>query len=211
MAQRGSGLMRQSGNPARLDPWSELHEMRRTMDDVFNRFFGYTPMNRLFEGNAPAWGWEPNIELYETQDELVFHADLPGYDREDVNLQVTADTLQISAQHREETGTQSPQNASAPAEDKATPSGTETQGESGAESLDQTTGNSTAVQASQPRHPRTYHIQSRRRQSFSVSYSLPSEIDPNKVQAIFRNGVLEVHMPKAENAKPKQVTVDVQS
>ncbi len=42
---------------------------------------------------------------------------------------------------------------------------------------------------------------------FTVSYTLPSNIDENKVNAVYRNGILEVHLPKAENAKPKTVQV----
>lgn len=37
--------------------------------------------------------------------------------------------------------------------------------------------------------------------------SLPASIDPQKVEASYRNGVLDVHLPKTEEAKPKQITV----
>ncbi len=45
---------------------------------------------------------------------------------------------------------------------------------------------------------------------FSVSYSLPVEIEPDKVKASFANGILRVDMPKAEHARPKGVTVTVE-
>jgi HSP20 family protein len=45
--------------------------------------------------------------------------------------------------------------------------------------------------------------------NFQFSYSLPCEIDPNKVQANYRNGMLELHLPKAEAVKPKPVKVNV--
>jgi len=45
---------------------------------------------------------------------------------------------------------------------------------------------------------------------FSVSYTLPVEIEPDKVKASFNNGVLRVDMPKAEHAKPKGVKVTVE-
>lgn len=45
---------------------------------------------------------------------------------------------------------------------------------------------------------------------FSVSYSLPVEIEPDKVKASFNHGVLRVDMPKAEHARPKGVTVTVE-
>jgi len=36
---------------------------------------------------------------------------------------------------------------------------------------------------------------------------LPVEIDPAKVDAVYRNGVLEVHLPRAEAAKPHRIPV----
>ncbi len=42
---------------------------------------------------------------------------------------------------------------------------------------------------------------------FTVSYTVPTNIDENKVSAVYRNGILEVHLPKAESAKPKTVKV----
>jgi len=36
---------------------------------------------------------------------------------------------------------------------------------------------------------------------------LPVEIEPAKVDAVYRNGVLEVHLPRAEAAKPHRIPV----
>lgn len=45
---------------------------------------------------------------------------------------------------------------------------------------------------------------------FLRSFSLPSNVDASKVNAAYKNGVLEVTLPKKESAKPKQIKVDVQ-
>jgi HSP20 family protein len=45
--------------------------------------------------------------------------------------------------------------------------------------------------------------------TFSASYTLPVEIDPARVAASYKDGVLQVRMPKSEAAKPKQVKVEV--
>lgn len=39
--------------------------------------------------------------------------------------------------------------------------------------------------------------------------SLPTQIDPEKVQATYEQGVLKLVVPKVEAAKPKQITVKV--
>ena len=44
---------------------------------------------------------------------------------------------------------------------------------------------------------------------FRRSVSLPTQVDANKVTANYRDGILTVTLPKAEEAKPKQIKVDV--
>jgi HSP20 family protein len=47
--------------------------------------------------------------------------------------------------------------------------------------------------------------------SFSRSFSLPNTINPDAIQAEYRNGVLTLRMPKREESKPKQIRVSVTS
>jgi len=42
---------------------------------------------------------------------------------------------------------------------------------------------------------------------FTRSFTLPSEVDAEKVEATISNGLLTMILPKAEAAKPKQITV----
>lgn len=44
---------------------------------------------------------------------------------------------------------------------------------------------------------------------FLRSFSLPANVDATKVNAAYKNGVLEVTLPKKESAKPKQIKVEV--
>ncbi len=45
--------------------------------------------------------------------------------------------------------------------------------------------------------------------TFSRSFTLPSTIDPGKIEANYVNGVLAIELPKRAEAKPKQVKVNV--
>ena len=45
--------------------------------------------------------------------------------------------------------------------------------------------------------------------AFHRSFSLPTGVDAQKVNASYKDGVLEVALPKREDAKPKQVKVEV--
>lgn len=37
----------------------------------------------------------------------------------------------------------------------------------------------------------------------------PQTIQQDSIKATFRDGILEVHVPKAEEAKPKQITISI--
>ena len=43
--------------------------------------------------------------------------------------------------------------------------------------------------------------------TFRRSISLPTRVDPSKVAATYEEGILKVTLPKAEEAKPKQIQV----
>ena len=45
--------------------------------------------------------------------------------------------------------------------------------------------------------------------TFLRSFTLPADVEGEKISAAFANGVLEVHMPKKAGAKPRSVKVDV--
>ena len=52
-----------------------------------------------------------------------------------------------------------------------------------------------------------YHRREREAGTFSRMIGLPGEVDSNKVDAKLENGILTIVVPKAEIAKPKQITV----
>lgn len=45
--------------------------------------------------------------------------------------------------------------------------------------------------------------------SFQRSFTLPSTVRSEKIDAFFRDGILNISLPKAEEAKPKQIEVHV--
>jgi HSP20 family protein len=55
----------------------------------------------------------------------------------------------------------------------------------------------------------SFHRIERRYGTFSRSFSLPQTFDTDKVGAEYKNGVLTVRLPLREEAKPRQIRVDV--
>jgi HSP20 family protein len=54
-----------------------------------------------------------------------------------------------------------------------------------------------------------YYYSERSYGSFSRSLNLPAKVQAEKIKASFKNGILEIHLPKAEEAKPKEIKVEV--
>ena len=52
------------------------------------------------------------------------------------------------------------------------------------------------------RYERTYG-------AFERSFTLPATVDAGNIKATYEHGVLTVALPKAENAKPRQIQVQV--
>ena len=57
--------------------------------------------------------------------------------------------------------------------------------------------------------PKGYAVHRQERQGlrFARSFTLPSRVDPEKVTAVARDGVLTVTLPKAPEAQPRQIQV----
>ena len=54
-----------------------------------------------------------------------------------------------------------------------------------------------------------YHRVERAYGSFMRSFTLPEDADGSKVNAEYKDGVLNIHLPKSEKAKPKSIEVKV--
>ncbi len=56
----------------------------------------------------------------------------------------------------------------------------------------------------------SYHRIERSYGSFQRSFTLPAPVRSDKIDAVFKDGMLTVSLPKSEEAKPKQIDVKVQ-
>ena len=56
----------------------------------------------------------------------------------------------------------------------------------------------------------TFHRVERTFGNFSRSFTLPRTVDPERITASYREGVLEIEVPKKEEAKPRQIRIAVQ-
>ncbi len=70
-----------------FDPLTNL----RVFEDAFTRMFNEPQSNRP---------WSPAVDIYETENELVFKADLPDVDQKDIDVRVENQTLTIAGQRK---------------------------------------------------------------------------------------------------------------
>jgi len=54
---------------------------------------------------------------------------------------------------------------------------------------------------------RTYHRRERSYGQFVRSFTLPNNVDRDRIKASFSNGLLEIELPKREEAKPRQIPI----
>jgi len=56
-------------------------------------------------------------------------------------------------------------------------------------------------------HEKNFFLRERIEKHFERRFLLPAEVDTEHIDALFRAGVLEVHVPKIEPAKPRTIEI----
>ena len=83
----------------RWEPVRELSTLQNEMNRLFGSFFD-TPTTG--NGNGGMRRWMPAMDLVETDDHFVLHADLPGLDTADVSIEVEDNVLTVSGERKAE-------------------------------------------------------------------------------------------------------------
>ena len=143
-----------------VDPFKELSAIHERMNQLFDETF--LP-GRGSEAVPAAAMWSPAVDIYESGDDIVVKAEVPGIDKGEVAVEVKDGILTLRGERRFEK------------EEKE----------------------------------ENYHRIERSYGTFVRSFGLPSSVDPEKVRAALKEGVLEVRIGKKEQAKPRKVMVAV--
>ncbi len=144
----------------RWDPFRDLISFKERMDRLFEDALGRS--RGVDESLAPG-SWSPAVDIYETGENIVMKAEIPGINRKNITLEVKENTLTLKGERKFEKEVKE----------------------------------------------ENYHRIERSYGSFQRSFTLPSNIERDKVEAKFQDGILEVTLPKVETAKPKQIKVEV--
>ena len=106
----------------------------------------------------------PTVDVYEEKDDIVVKAELPGMDKDNIEVNLTDHTLTIKGEKKKEEEVKE----------------------------------------------ENYYRSERSYGSFLRTLELPKDVHADKVKASFKNGILEVRIPKTEEAKAKEIKVKVE-
>jgi len=131
--------------------------LRNRMDSVFNGIHRSTLSEPAFTLTSNS----PRTNLMENGDNFEVLAEVPGISKDDLNIKIQGNYLEISGKRSVDT-------------------------------------------------PEGYKVHRNERggSTFSRSFTLPDEVDADKVEATLENGILYLTLPKSETAKPKQITIN---
>jgi len=112
----------------------------------------------IVEKSRPIPTVAPLVDIYENEDEILLHADMPGVVKDNIKVNLDNGTLTISALREFET--------------------------KGSAAWEEFGG-----------------------LEYKRNFSVPQTIDVSKVDAELKDGVLRLHLPKSEAAKPRQIEI----
>jgi len=73
-----------------VDPFRDVSDIQSEVNRLFDNFFG-----RPGQMGSVERVWAPPVDMYETKDELVAVADLPGLNEKDIHLSINGDMLAL--------------------------------------------------------------------------------------------------------------------
>jgi HSP20 family protein len=87
----------------RWQPMRELDLLRREMDQLFEGLTDWNIPSLSMNGETT---WMPEIELKETDNDVILKAQIPGMDPKDLDVQVSPEAVMIAGERRQETKTE---------------------------------------------------------------------------------------------------------
>ncbi|MFO7937761.1 MAG: Hsp20/alpha crystallin family protein [Kiritimatiellia bacterium] len=89
--------------PARRAEWEPFRGFQSEMNRLFDDFFGDFPLEPGWYGGADqAVAFSPEVDLSETDKDIIVKVELPGMDKKDVSVELDDDVIVISGEKKEE-------------------------------------------------------------------------------------------------------------
>ncbi|KAI9272181.1 HSP20-like chaperone [Helicostylum pulchrum] len=157
-----------------------FHDMQRAMTALEQPFIN---TSRLLSNQTGSMLRYPATDISETDDAYELHAELPGYDKKDINIELADDgrTLVLSGKKEQK-------------KDK--------------ESQELTTKKDEDSQVAKRNESPQWWVNERVVGSFTRSFSFPNQLKADSIKASYDNGILKVTVPKVKETKSKQIQIE---
>lgn len=137
----------------------DLLDMRSELDEMFEDFFNWGKSGE----ELSTMKWSPSVDISENDESIVINAEIPGMNKEDINVSVKNDTLTIKGEKKKE----------------------------------------------REEEDENYHVVERSYGRFQRSFTLPDNVKSDEINANYKDGVLNITIPKTEEATSKEVKVNI--
>jgi HSP20 family protein len=143
-----------------LTPWrkrrgGELTRFREDIYDLMDRFLAGIP------SAESTTEWVPFVDISETDGEFNVRAELPGLDKNDLDVDVSGDVLSIKGEKKDE----------------------------------------------EEKKDKGYYMRESYFGSFQRNIRLPAEVQRDQVEATFKDGILNITIPKSEEKKARKIQI----
>ena len=142
----------------KFNPVRDLFSIRNRMNHIFDDLF--YPVNRD-EVEFSMGRWNPVVDVYDNDDSVVIKAELPGIDKEGIEIDVKDRVLTLKGERSSENEVKDD----------------------------------------------NYYRRERCFGKFERAFTLPADVDPDKIKADYKDGLLKIEIPKPEEKKPRQITI----
>jgi HSP20 family protein len=136
--------------------FSAMDLLNSRMNRLFTEYDRSTGSNFRLRANNET----PRTNLHDLGDKLQLIAEVPGVAKEDLNVRIQGNYLELSGSRKSEV----------------------------------------------PEGYKAHRVE-RGGFTFTRSFTLPTDIDAERVEAVLKDGLLTMNLPKIEAAKPKQITI----
>ena len=142
----------------RWNPIRDMFGLSHRMNHMFDDFFPPA----LKTGEPSMWYWNPVVDYYDNEENIVIKAELPGIDKDNIIVDVKGRFLTLKGERSSENEVEEER----------------------------------------------YYRRERAYGKFERIFALPAEVDPEKIRADYKDGVLTIDIPKPMEHKPRQITVN---
>jgi len=143
--------------------WKPIRDMANMQDEMNHAFASIFGPRSGYGGTEDTGSWNPDVDIVEDNDQVSVSVDLPGINKEDIQVQVEDNVLTIKGERK----------------------------------------------FAKDENQKNYHHMKRAYGSFYRTFSLPSTVAGDKIKANYKNGVLNIELPKIEDVKPKEIPISI--